>query len=249
MNSPREPQPDGCKPDAAPVLCRECEARHRGICGVLTHEELATFHQHAIQKSYPKGTALLSIGDVPEFHANVLQGVVKLSKTLQDGRQQIVGLQFAPDFLGRAWGEESPVSAETATEVRLCSFPRDLVERMMSTIHRLEHRVFEQVLLQLDLARDWILTLGQKAASEKVASFLLLIATHHDPIASATRQGGPTTFELPLSRGDIADFLGLKLETVSRQFSKLRELDVIRIEHSRTVTVLNRARLLELSGP
>ncbi|MCB1510338.1 MAG: Crp/Fnr family transcriptional regulator [Hyphomicrobiaceae bacterium] len=249
MTDPRDPVPTGTPKVGEPAVCLECEARHRGICGVLSVDELATLNQISVRKVYPKGSTLIEMGHVPEFHGNVLQGVVKLSKTLQDGRQQIVGIQFAPDFLGRVWGEESPVGAESATEVHVCRFPRDVIEHMMSTIHRLEHRVFEQILLQLDLARDWILTLGQKSATERVASLLLLIAKHNDPTHNLESRSHNSTFELPLSRADIADFLGLTLETVSRQVTKLRDLGVIRVENNRTITVLDQARLVELSGP
>lgn len=231
-----------------PNLCRECEARHKGICSVLTGAELQHLNKYSSQKTLPKGTTLLSMGETAEYHANVLSGVVKLVKTLEDGRQQIVGLQFAPDFVGRSLKEQSLVSAETATDVKLCRFPRSVIERMIADIPKLQRRIFEHVLVQLDLARDWILTLGRKTASEKVASFLLLIAIYRDPLSD---EGDLTdaTFELPLSRADIADFLGLTLETVSRQVSKLRELGVIEVTQNRTVRILDREQLVALSGP
>jgi CRP/FNR family transcriptional regulator, anaerobic regulatory protein len=230
-----------------PALCRECEARHRGICGVLTAAELRTLSRHSTQKVFEKGTTLVSTGEANENYANVLNGVVKLTKTLRDGRQQIVALQFAPDFLGRALAESSPVDAETASSVKLCRFPRAVIDRMMRDVPELQGRIFEQVLAQLDEARGWILTLGRKTATEKVASFLLLIMHHIDPQA-AEDDSLPQTFELPLSRADIADFLGLTLETVSRQMTKLRQSGAIAIAHNRTITVLDRNLLFELSG-
>ena len=231
-----------------PGLCQECEARHNGICSVLTGAELQHLNKYSQQKVVPKGTTLLRMGETPEYHANVLSGVVKPVKTLEDGRQQIVALQFAPDFLGRSLKEQSLVTAETATDVRLCRFPRTIIEQMIADIPKLQRRVFEHVLLQLDLARDWILTLGRKTASEKVASFLLLIAIYRDPLRDENDLTD-ASFELPLSRADIADFLGLTLETVSRQISKLRELDVIEVTQNRTVRILDRQQLVAMSGP
>jgi len=96
-----------------------------------------------------------------------------------------------------------------------------------------------QALRELDEARDWMVTLGRKSASEKVASFLYLIATHIDP----TVEQPETSFDLPLSRADIADFLGLTIETVSRQISKLKADNVIEILNYRHVTVPDLARL------
>jgi len=230
-----------------PALCRQCEARHRGICGVLTAADLRVLSQSSSQKLYDKGTTLVAAGDTNEHYANVLEGVVKLTKTLRDGRQQIVGLQFAPDFLGRAMAKTSPVDAATASQVKLCRFPRAVIERLINEVPELQGRLFGQVLGQLDEARDWILTLGRKTASEKVASFLLLIEHHIDP-TSCDAEGQPTTFELPLSRSDIADFLGLTLETVSRQMTRLRQSGAISIVHSRTITIRDKALLKELAG-
>jgi len=234
--------------NAMPEICRECEARHKGICGVLTSAELRTLSQSSSQRVYEKGITLIQDGSPTEHYANVLNGIVKLSKTLQDGRQQIVGLQFAPDFLGRAMAQESAFTAETASEVKLCRFPKSAIDRMIDSIPELQHRMLEQVLIQLDEARDWILTLGRKSATEKVASLLLLMALHLDPLLEEGEMADGITFELPLSRADIADFLGLTLETVSRQMSKLRQLGVIEIEHSRTITINDREHLTDISG-
>jgi CRP/FNR family transcriptional regulator, anaerobic regulatory protein len=174
-------------------------------------------------------------------YSNVLLGVVKLTKTLADGRQQIVGLQFAPDFIGRPFKTESAIDAEAATDVTLCSFPKTVLEKLVSESPELEHLLHQQTLNELDEARQWMVTLGRKTAAEKVASFLWLIATHIDPEAAANGKG--QTFDLPLSRADIADFLGLTIETVSRQMTKLRKDNVISIENNRHVTVADLQRL------
>ena len=176
----------------------------------------------------------------------MLSGVVKLTKALSDGRQQIVGLQFAPDFLGRPFESESKVNAQAATEVSLCSFPKAAIDRMMKDQPGLEHRLLEQTLKELDEARDWMVTLGRRTAAEKVASFLLLIARNVDPTAGPERRSA--AFDLPLTRADIADFLGLTIETVSRQLTKLRADKVISIENNRRVIVDNLARLVARSG-
>jgi CRP/FNR family transcriptional regulator, anaerobic regulatory protein len=168
-------------------------------------------------------------------YANIMRGVVKLSKMLSDGRQQLVGLQFAPDFLGRPFVNESPVTAEAASLVEACRFPRATLENMISHNPDLERRLLEQTLKELDEARDWMVTLGRKTASEKVASFLYLIATHIDPVRSTTLHR--SAFDLPLTRADIADFLGLTVETVSRQLTRLRTDGIIEITNNRHVNV------------
>ncbi|MET0314486.1 MAG: Crp/Fnr family transcriptional regulator, partial [Hansschlegelia sp.] len=188
------------------------------------------------------------VGDAEsiDHYSNILSGVVKLTKTLPDGRQQIVGLQFAPDFLGRPFRKESQVTAQAATDVELCSFPRRAMERMLAEQPGLEHRLLEQTLKELDQAREWMVMLGRKTASEKVASFLLMIARNIDP--TAPPQQHYAAFDLPLSRAEIADFLGLTIETVSRQLTKLRGEGVIRIENNRHVIVPDLGRLSARAG-
>ena len=229
-----------------PVLCQSCEARHRGVCGALDSDQLVALAKTSSKQTVEPGAELVGDMETVDHYSNVLAGVVKLTKTLSDGRQQIVGLQFAPDFLGRPFRTESAVNAEAATNVSLCSFPKAAIERMMGQSPELEHRLLRQTLKELDEARDWMLTLGRKTAGEKIASFLLMIARNIEPAAGTDRMSA--RFDLPLTRADIADFLGLTIETVSRQFTKLRADGVISIENNRHVTVARRERLKARAG-
>ncbi|MBD0416916.1 Crp/Fnr family transcriptional regulator [Oryzicola mucosus] len=223
-----------------PVLCRACEARHRGVCGALNPQQLKELAKTSTRKALDSGIELVSEAEPAESYANILSGVVKLTKTMADGRQQIVGLQFAPDFIGRPFRDENMIRAEAATDVHVCAFPKRALDRMIAQSPELGHRLHLQALNELDEARDWMLTLGRKTAAEKVASFLHLIARHVDPEIEAK---GTVVFDLPLTRADIADFLGLTIETVSRQITKLRTEGVIAVENNRHVTVFSLERL------
>lgn len=103
------------------VKCDTCIVRHKTICAVLSTEELTDFNKIARQRLIPAGQ-IISTQDNIVF-ANIMEGMVKLTKTLADGRQQIVGLQFPPDFIGRINSEETPYFTEAATNVELCAFP------------------------------------------------------------------------------------------------------------------------------
>lgn len=227
-----------------PVLCRSCESRHRGVCGALTSDQLLRLAKHSTRRTVGVGEELMGESIATTSYSNIISGVVKLSKMMADGRQQIVGLQFAPDFLGRPFRAENGVSAEAATEVGVCSFPKTVIDRMIREMPELEHKLLEQTLNELDEARSWMLTLGRKTAGEKVASFLLLIATHAFP----DNESDSVEFELPMGRVDIADFLGLTMETVSRQLTKLRKDDVIRVVNNRQVEVPDLGRLADRAG-
>jgi len=226
-----------------PIVCRSCEARHGGVCGALTPEQLAEFSRYTSRKVVHGGAELHGQGEPVRSYANILKGVVKLTKMMPDGRQQIVGLQFAPDFIGRPFSSESALSAEAATDTEVCALPKSALDRLVGNFPDFGRRLYDQALVELDEARDWMLTLGRKTAREKVASFLYLIATHIDPDKAKVLH-----FELPLTRQDIGDFLGLTIETVSRQMTKLRQEKVIHVENNRTVTVHDLDRLAKIAG-
>jgi len=233
------------KPDAQrveiPATCKLYEAWHGGLCGALEAGQLAELSKASSTHEFLAGAELSS----DETYSNLLSGVVKLTRKLANGRQQIVGFHFAPDFLGRPFEAKWPIKAEALTNVTLCSFPRAIIERMMNDSPALGHRLLKVALRELDEARDWLTALGHKTASEKVASFLLMIARNIDP---ANHSASSIDFDLPLTRADIADFLGLTIETVSRELSRLRTDRVIRIANKRHIRLESVAQLEERCG-
>lgn len=218
-----------------PLVCQACEARHGGVCAALTPSQLSRLADFTTKTVHDRDTDLSRLAEQAGTYANILSGVVKLTKTMPDGRQQIVGLQFAPDFMGRPFSREDGLTMEAATPLRLCAFPKAVLEEMLEESPQMERRLHDQALLELDEARDWLLTLGRKSAREKVASFLLLIATHIDP--ERAESDDPLVLELPLKRADIADFLGLTTETISRQLTHLRKSGIIDIAERRKITI------------
>jgi CRP/FNR family transcriptional regulator len=199
----------------------------------LEPAQLGRLGRRTGRREVEAGTELIAAGRSIETCANILSGVVKLVKLMSDGRQQIVGLQFAPDFLGRPFADSSEIAAEAGSRVRLCVFPRSALEALIRESPALERRLHQQALRELDDAREWMMILGQKQAGERVASLLLLLSARIDPL----RDGPSRRFELPLKRSDCADFLGLTTETVSRHLTRLRKSGIISIERSRLITI------------
>lgn len=229
--------------------CEQCSVRNRAVCAALREDELSELNRIARRKLVHAGETILSDQEPASFLGNIVSGVVKLTKTLADGRQQIVGLQFPPDFLGRAFSAKNPYFAEAATEVELCCFQRPDFERLMSDHPDLEHRLFERTLHELDAAREWMVLLGRKTAEEKVASFLLMLANRSAMIGCADDETpNEARFVMPLTRSDIADYLGLTIETVSRQITRLRVRGIIRPLDSRTFLVPNLELLTRAAG-
>lgn len=230
------------------LRCDTCGVRHKAACGALSQTEISRLNEIAHHKLLPPGQMILSDHAEMSFFANIISGVVKLTKTLADGRQQIVGLQFASDFLGRPFRTESPYNAEAVTEVHLCTYNKAQFERLVAEFEGFEHRLFQNTLDELDASREWMLLLGRKSATEKIASFLLMVSKRMEMVGckGAVNPSQPS-FTLPLSRAEIADFLGLTIETVSRQISNLKAQKIISLQGNRVLTFLDLPRLIKLT--
>lgn len=220
--------------------CLACNVRLTGICAAMTPDQLKVVGRQIIKRLVPAGAVLFYEGDDVRTHTNIVKGVVQLSKGMADGRQQIVALQFAPYHLA---SRTSRVSAFTATESEICMIPASLMQYVTDHNPEVEKVMFRQTLADLDESRNWMLLIGRMTALEKVASLLFMILLRGNPAAQNGQQ-----FDLPLTRSDMADFLGLTIETVSRHMTKLRVLKAIEVTNNRTVTVLSIQRLKEIAS-
>jgi CRP/FNR family transcriptional regulator len=224
--------------------CRDCAVRSDALCGVVPAEELSQLNRMAHRKRYRPGSVIVASGEQPDWCANVISGVIKLTLTLADGRQKIVGLLFPSDFLGRPFKERMPYTAEAATVVELCSFGRRHFEQLLEEQPAPRHLFLERTLDSVDAARDWMLLLGCKSAEERVATLILLIARRRRAAwCGACAPNQPLHFELPLSRTDMAEYLGLRIETISRQLRRLSAAGVIETSSRRSLTVRDLAAL------
>ncbi|WP_458098345.1 Crp/Fnr family transcriptional regulator [Roseomonas sp. WA12] len=215
--------------------------RDRTLCGSLTDNELASLNRLGRKRHLARGETLAWAGDEAVLCANLLSGVLKLSASTADGREQIVGLLYPSDFVGRPFAQEVEHSVTALTDAELCVFPRKPFEDVLENHVRMERLLLRRTLAALDEARARMLMLGRKTAEEKVASFLLDMAGHL--AGRALRSTDEVTFDLPLTRMQIADVLGLTIETVSRQMTKLKREGLINLPSGRTVTIRNRGSL------
>jgi CRP/FNR family transcriptional regulator len=229
--------------------CENCAIRHRGLCSAASPEAIAELNRIANLHRFSVGQTVVS-EDVPvDFVANVVSGVVKLTKTMPDGRQQIVGLLFPSDFVGRAFARSWPFSAEAASDVELCCLNRKAFEAIVGRHPCLKQQLLVSTLDELDAAREWMLLLGCKSADEKVASFLMLLVRRSlNNSCGQQAQPAEPVFGLPVNRADIAGYLGMTVETVSRQISRLKADGIIKLIDIRHYTVPNLNRLANLAG-
>jgi CRP/FNR family transcriptional regulator, anaerobic regulatory protein len=219
----------GSSPSLLPhARCADCPVRKSGACCALADEHVSELADIMVHRQYAAGSEIVHQEDCSELFAIVLNGTVKLSRVLEDGRQQIVGLLSASDSLGDLYADKSHDTAECVTDVTLCSFPRQRFNAVLDRHPELQRQLLLRAMEDLDDARQWILALGQKSAEEKVASFLLWLWDKHRYHA-ATEQDPDNALIMnsPFTRRETAEFLGLTLETVSRQFTRLRAKGVI----------------------
>jgi CRP/FNR family transcriptional regulator len=217
--------------------CDCCVVRHRGLCAALPAEQIEKLTAIARRRTVPANHYIFRDGDEAISFASILSGVVKLIKTTADGEQHIIGLMYAPEFLGHTFAVRHRFSAAAATEVELCTFPRASFGRLVADYPQMERWLFEFTVRELDICRDWTLMLGRKSSYERVASLLLMIARRAKYAGCTPLPGNSVRFALPLTRSELADYLGLTLETVSRKISRLKAKGVIELPRSREVVV------------
>lgn len=227
--------------------CGDCPIRHRAVCARCEGDELARLEQMKFYRSYQAGQTVIWSGDRMDFVASVVSGVAMLSQTLEDGRRQMVGLLLPSDFVGRPGRTSVAYDVTATTDLVMCCFRKKPFEEMMLSTPHVAQRLLDMTLDELDAAREWILLLGRKTAREKLAS-LLAILSRRDAGLKLRSTKGVVVFDLALTREQMADYLGLTLETVSRQISALRRDGVIVLEGNRHVTIPDYDRLLEVAG-
>jgi CRP/FNR family transcriptional regulator len=203
------------------------------VCNALETPDLQRLSDVAVRRHVEKGRVFIEEGMPASDFFNVTSGTVKLFKTLPDGRQQITGFAGTGHFLGLAVSQTYSFSAQAIETVEVCRFSRPKLRTLLHDFPALEQRLLETACNELVEAQEQMLLLGRKNARERVASFLM--ARLDDAI---TCDGATDTVELPMTRAEIADYLGLTIETISRTISKLKAENKITTPNRDTVVIL-----------
>lgn len=198
-------------------------------------------------RSFQAGQTVIWSGDRMDFVASVVSGIATLTQTMEDGRRQMVGLLLPSDFVGRPGRTTAPYDVTATTDLVMCCFRKKPFEDMMAATPHVAQRLLEMTLDELDAAREWMLLLGRKTAREKIASLLTIIARRDTGLKPRATKGA-ISFDLPLTREEMADYLGLTLETVSRQMSALKRDGVIELGDKRHIVVPNFDALSNQTG-
>ncbi len=223
-------------------LCEHCGVKQFAVCGALEPHCAARLRSLISSIHLTPKQVLFIEADPAAHHFTIVDGVISISKSLADGRRQIVGFMFPGDFLGVADEESYSCTAQAVTPVELCRFPQSSFNAVAQEFPEIEHRLLHAVSTELIEAQEHMLILGRQSAEERLCSFLIHLgkrAPHRG------EQSNPV--HLPMSRGDIGDYLGLSLETVSRTFTVLRDHGLIKLTDAHTVEILDRDQLLQMA--
>ena len=226
--------------------CSTCMVRGRAICASLDARELAELGRMGRRQRVKRGQTLLWEGDDVPLVANVLKGVLKLVVAAADGREQIVGIVFASDFIGRPFGKKSPYRVTAMTDAEVCIYNRNSFDAFAGGHPHLQQKLLRRTLDELDRARYWMMLLGRKSAGEKVASFLLDMSARLSGHEEVT--GSEAGFELPFGRQQIADILGLTVETTCRQLTRMRTAGLLDLPSRRQVVIRDQRAMEQAAG-
>jgi CRP/FNR family transcriptional regulator, anaerobic regulatory protein len=195
--------------------CAACTVRSLSICGGLEEADLVEFERIVCRVHLAPNEVLFTAGQVASSVHSLTAGVARLYKLLPDGRRQVIGFALPGDFLGTAPFDRYGFSADAVNSVSLCRLSREAFTHFIEQRPHILTRINEFTARELMLAQEQMLLLGRRTAEEKVASFLV---GWRQRLAHMGYQR--QTIALPMSRQDIADYLGLTIETVSRTMTR-----------------------------
>jgi len=177
--------------------------------------------------------------EAAEYAYKVVSGVVRTHKLLSDGRRQIGGFHLPGDFFGLDAVDEHQFTAEAVSDATVVFVKRSALISLAARDSEVSKDLWMMAAAELHRAHDHMLLLGRKSAQERIAAFLLEMAGRAD---------ASDTVDLPMSRLDIADYLGLTIETVSRTLTLLENAATIALPSTRRIRLCNRAALSRLNA-
>lgn len=223
---------------STPVFaCSSCPIRHSAVCAECDEDELEQLSNIKSYRSFDAGAPLASEGETLEYFSSIVAGCATMSRTLEDGRRQTVGLLLPSDYIGRPGRRQSAFDVEALTDVTVCRFERTAFEKLLRDTPHVATRLLTMTLDELDAARDWTVVLGRMTAREKVAAFLVNLARRQTVTTPEDPTGRSMMLHLPLSREAMSDHLGMTIETTSRQMTALRKDGLIEMVSNRDIRI------------
>lgn len=223
--------------------CETCPVRPITICRSLEAKTLADLRRLGTMQRLQPEQPVFHEGDPARRVFMLTLGALKIYTLLGDGRRQVTGFMFPGDFLGVTVDDEYAFTVEALQPSELWWFSREAFDRFVEGNPSVERELYRMAAHELAAAQQQMILLGRKTAAERVASFFMNLLQRTERVSGQRERA----FNLPMSRLDIADYLGLTKETVSRMLSELRGRGLIRLESQNRIEVLDRDGLAEMA--
>lgn len=235
------PQPS--RSERADHPCAACPVRELSVCGSLADADLDQLNAISKDKTYAADQTLIWEGEAANEFFIITEGCCKVFKLLPDGRRQITGFLYPSDIIGLASNSRYAYTAQALTDMKVCRFGREPVMDLFTVLPELCRKVCCVASNELASAQDQMVMLGRKNAAERLATFLLLLARR-----MRIRGENTLAIQVPMTRSDIADHLGLTTETVSRTVTEFRKSGLIELDGPHSILIRNERDLTELAG-
>lgn len=194
------------------------------------------------RRRYASGMNIYREGDKAEHVYEVKSGVLRLARVLANGRRQVIAFGLPGDIVGFPNGEMYHTDCDVVSPTEVVAYRLSELEGGKGSSSDTQRLLMQAALREISCMQDHVMMLACKSAMEKVASFLCVLSQR-----TGTPSSDHTVFSLPMCRADIADFLGLTIETVCRMFSMLRKNSVIALNTPQSVEVLDMQALIDAS--
>ena len=220
----------------ADTRCSQCEVRAQTFCALLPSEDLEALDRLAVRRKLGDGAHLCELDDSNDYCVNVVSGMLKLETVTGDGRTQTVAILRPGDFFGQLFEERSRLAAIAVGPVELCVYSRVALEQLATRSPPIMRALLASVANSLETARTRQVSFAQKTAIARLAEFLIDQPIERD------------TITLALSRTDLANYLGMPIETLSRQFAKLKSLGIVELHPgSKCIVIKDQAKLVQVA--
>lgn len=223
-------------------VCLACPTRKVGICSALPGSELAALRSISHAAHYKPEAAIFDQDDLAKSVDIVTKGVVRLYRFLPDDRWQVVKFALPGNSLGIAIDDRCDLSATAASDVSICRFSRKAFVDLLETKPHLLRRICEETEHELSSAQDHMMLLSRYSAMQKFAAFLIEMRNRWQRMNSASAY-----LPLPMPRRDIAAYLGMRYETMSRMMSQLVHQKIVVVVPD-GVRILDGCRLAKVAG-
>lgn len=207
----------------------------------LAEDDLQALDKIGIKLRFGRNETVFSEGDEAAFSYRVVSGAIRLCKHLADGRRQISDFVLPGDYCGFLHLEEHRFTAEATSDLEVVAYPHRQVEALGESMPSMRHRLTDFLSRRLMGIQDHLVMLGRQTAKERVVSFLIRLGEN-----AGVKEGG--VVELPMNRQDMADYLGLTIETVSRVVTDLKRSRLVEIPSLHQFVIADMGRCRKLAG-